>query len=101
MSSKSLNEHVSHAERLSEAFHKLADRAGYLAETLAGPLPEEGPTNKAMFAPVGPGLIGALGANLEMAERECIRVAAALTRIGEAVNPRPEKDSGGSASNTF
>jgi hypothetical protein len=97
MSSKSLNEHVGHAERLSEAFHKLAERAGYLADSLAGPLPEDAPANKVMFAPAGPGLIGALGANLDMAERECIRVAAALTRIGEAINTRSEKDTASSS----
>ncbi len=88
MAVKSLNEHVGHAERLVSALQKVAQSAGHLADTLAGPLPEEAAVNSMTFAPSGPGLIGDLGANLEAMERECLRVASGLNRIDEAVKPQ-------------
>ena len=88
MSSKSLNEHVGHAERLAEALQKMGQLADHLASTLVGPLPEEASTNKAMFAPAGPGLLGDLGAQLEAMDRACMRVASGLARIGYAVKQK-------------
>ncbi len=89
-SMKSLSDHVSHADKLSQAVEKISARAEELADALVGPIPATAHSNGPPADAIA-GLIDALGANLGSVERAVLRAASALNRIGEAINPQPEK----------